>query len=172
MSTGDGDGDGDDDRDAGSQAGSGGSDQPELDASSGGSASADASDPDRPSPPTEDGVHISVDGDPYETANDVFYFEAPRPGIQAEFRTTQLRVGMTATPGVFTCDDGATIDYDVGDGQFTADAQLGSCTVDIEEFGGAPGDAIIATVHGVLERTRGEVADSVELDARIQVAHP
>src|SRR5690242_16275025 len=108
---GDGDGDGDgDDRDASGESGSGGSDQPELDASSGGSPNLDASDPDRPAPPAEDGVHLSVDGEPYETANDVFYFEAPRPGIQAEFRTAQLRVGMTATPGVFTCDDGATID--------------------------------------------------------------
>lgn len=132
----------------------------------------DASDP-GPDAPTTDGVHLSIAGEPYETATDVFYFEAGgRPGIQAEFQGGSLRVELSRTLGTLHCGEGPSVTYEVEAGQLHAGSELGECTIALEAFGNEAGDAITASVHARVERASGEVADSLRLSARIQVGHP
>lgn len=127
-----------------------------------------------PEAPTTDGVHLSVAGEPYQTATDVFYFESgSRPGIQGDFPGASLRVELSDAPGTLRCEDGsAAITYELEDAQLRASGELGSCTIDLEAFGANPGDPITATVDATVERSTGEAADSLRLTARIQVGHP
>lgn len=135
------------------------------------SASADAGGP-LPATPTTFGVHVSVERGPYETASDAFYFESTLPGIQAAFEDATLRVELTGMPGTWSCRDGATVEWKVGDSRLRASGALGSCTVVVEAFGESSGAPISATFHAIVERASGEGADALELHGRIQVAHP
>lgn len=174
---GDGDGDGRDE-DASSEEQTPGVEGPDGAQPDGGVSAEDAGRDDggEPSPeaPTTDGVHLSVAGEPYQTASDVFYFESGgRPGIQGDFPGASLRVELGDTPGTLHCeDDEAAITYELEDGVLRASGDLGSCTIDLEAFGTSPGDPITATLRATLERTTGEVADTLHLTARIQVGHP
>jgi hypothetical protein len=136
-------------------------------------AGGDAGAPD-PEAPTTDGVHLSVAGEPYQTAIDVFYFESGgRPGIQGDFAEASLRVELAGEPGTLSCADGtAAVTYEVGDSELRASSALGSCTIELEVLGENPGEPITATVRAVVERTTGEGADALPLEARIQVGHP
>jgi hypothetical protein len=174
---GDGDGDGDGrDQDAASEE----HEPPDHAGQDGGTGDAgvrddagqDAGDRD-PEVPTNDGVHLSIAGEPYETATDIFYFEAGgRPGVQAEFQGGSLRVELSRTLGTLHCSDGPSVTYEVEAGQLRASGELGECTIELEAFGNDAGDPITATVHARVERASGEVADSLRLSARIQVGHP
>jgi hypothetical protein len=177
---GDGDGDGDGegrDEDASSEEQTPGIEDPDGAQADGGIIAEDAGQDAGeavPEAPTTDGVHLSVAGEPYQTASDVFYFESGgRPGIQGDFPDASLRVELGDTPGTLHCEEGeAAITYELEDGQLRASGELGSCTIELEAFGGNPGGPITATVRAVVERTTGEVADTLHLTARIQVGHP
>jgi hypothetical protein len=180
---GDGDGDGDGrDQDASSEEreppGSHGPDGAHADAGlsgedAGQDAEQDAGEP-GPEAPATDGVHLSVAGEPYQTATDVFYFESGgRPGIQGDFPDASLRVELSDTPGTLHCEDGgAAITYELEGGELRANTELGSCTIHLAAFNANPGAPITATLQATLERTTGEVADALHLTARIQVGHP
>jgi hypothetical protein len=146
----------------------------------GGAATADAAPEDAggdrkpwPDAPEVDGVHVSVERGPYETASAAFFYEADRPGIQGQLPDgVTLRVELAKMIGALSCSDGAVVIYDVPEGRMRADAELGSCTVDIGAFGDGPGDPIEASFVATVERVAGETADRLELQGRVRVGHP
>jgi hypothetical protein len=126
-----------------------------------------------PDVPEADGVHVSVERRPYETASEAFFYETDRPGIQGQLPDgVTLRVELAEMIGPLSCSDGAVIIYDVPEGRMRADAELGSCTVDISAFGDGAGDPIEASFVATVERVTGETADRLELQGRVRVGHP
>jgi hypothetical protein len=147
----------------------------------GGAAAADAAPEDAaggdpnpwPDAPEAAGVHVSVERRPYETASEAFFYETDRPGIQGQLPDgVTLRVELAEMIGALSCSDGAVVIYDVPEGRMRADAELGSCIVDISAFGDGVGDPIEASFAATVERVAGETADRLELQGRVRVGHP